>query len=100
LKSIAECNSLEDVRANIDRIDREIVLLLAERGSYVKQAARFKKTVEDVKAPERVEQVIANVTALARELGANAFVTERVYRAMVSAFISAELNEHKAINKS
>jgi isochorismate pyruvate lyase len=99
LNPIAECNSLEEVRANIDRIDRQIVMLLAERGCYVKQAARFKKTTEDVKAPERVEQVISNVVALAHEMGANASVTEQVYRAMVSAFIKAELNEHNALKK-
>lgn len=41
------CTSIEDVRENIDRIDRTIVTLLAERGSYVKRAAVFKKTTED-----------------------------------------------------
>ena len=92
------CNSIEEVRSNIDRIDRQIVTLLAERGGYVKQAARFKKTMDDVKAPQRVEQVIAKVTALSQELGANASVTEQVYRAMISGFINAELAEHAALN--
>ncbi len=96
--SIIECNSIEDVRTNIDRIDRQIVSLLSERGAYVNQAARFKKTTDDVKAPQRVEQVIAKVTALSQELGANPSVTEQVYRAMISAFIHAELVEHTALN--
>ncbi len=92
------CHSIEEVRLNIDRIDRQMVTLLAERGGYVKQAARFKKTTDDVKAPQRVEQVIAKVTALAQELGANAVVTEQVYRAMILGFINAELAEHAALN--
>lgn len=29
------CKSLEEVRVNIDRIDREIIELIAERGLYV-----------------------------------------------------------------
>jgi isochorismate pyruvate lyase len=99
LKPITECKSLEEVRANIDRLDRQIVRLLAERGGYVKQAVRFKKTAEEVKAPERAGQVIANATKLARELGADISVTEAVYRAMVSAFINSELNEHNTLNK-
>ncbi len=37
------CNSLEEVRANIDRIDDEIIKLIAERGTYVVQAPVFKK---------------------------------------------------------
>ena len=92
-----ECRSIEEVRERIDRIDRQIVGLLAERGNFVKQAARFKKTTDDVKAPQRVEQVISKVKTLSEELGANPFVTEQVYRAMISAFIQAELAEHAAI---
>lgn len=92
--TIAECSSIEDVRDNIDRIDRKIVTLLAERGAYVKRAAAFKQTTDDVRAPQRVEQVIAKVTALADELHANAAVTEQVYRAMIAGFIEAELAEH------
>lgn len=97
MSSAADCKSIEEVRSNIDRIDRQIVTLLAERGGYVKQAARFKKTTDDVKAPQRVEQVIAKVTTLSQELGANPFVAAQVYRAMISAFISAELEEHAAL---
>jgi len=97
MNSVEPCASIEEVRTNIDRIDRLIVELLAERGGYVKQAARFKKTTDDVKAPQRVEQVIAKVTALSKELGANAVVTEQVYRAMIAEFIGAELIEHEAL---
>lgn len=91
------CHSLEEVRENIDRLDRQIVGLLAERGGYVKQAARFKKTEDDVKAPQRVEQVIAKVAVLSAEMGAIPAVTEAVYRAMIAAFINAELTEHASL---
>lgn len=94
---ISTCNSLDEVRSNIDSIDRQIVAYLAERGGYVKQAAKFKKSSDDVRAPQRVEQVINKVVTLAGELGANATVTEQVYRAMISGFISAELAEHAAL---
>lgn len=85
---------------SIDRIDRQIVALLAQRGVYVKQAAQFKKTTADVKAPQRVEQVISKVIALSVELGANPAVTEQVYRAMIAGFINAELAEHAALQSN
>ncbi|MBU3967776.1 MAG: chorismate mutase [Euryarchaeota archaeon] len=66
---MTECRSLDEVRENIDRIDREIVKLISERSSYVRQAAGFKKTTDDVKAPNRVEQVISNKRAYAKEIG-------------------------------
>lgn len=97
MKNIERCQNIEKVRAHIDRIDRQIVALIAERGSYVKQAAKFKQTTADVKAPQRVEQVISKVSSLAEELGASATVTEQVYRAMIASFINAELAEHAAI---
>jgi isochorismate pyruvate lyase len=97
---ISICNSLDDVRSNIDRIDRQIVAFLAERGGYVKQAAKFKRSTDDVRAPQRVEQVISKVVALAGELGANTDVTEQVYRAMISGFINAELAEHAALQNT
>ncbi len=82
------CTTLEEVRSNIDRLDQQIVSLLAERGHYVSQAARFKKDTDGVKAPQRVEQVISKVRDLSQTVGANPEVTEQVYRAMIAAFIS------------
>lgn len=89
-----ECRNLNEVRENIDRIDREIVRLLAERGHYVRQAARFKKTSEDVQAPKRVEEVIANVRALAVEHGASPDIVEQVYRTLIARFIDDEMQVH------
>lgn len=36
------CNSLEEVRENIDSIDDKIIKLIAERSDYVRQAAILK----------------------------------------------------------
>lgn len=90
------CTTLEEVRNNIDRLDQQIVTLLADRGRYVSQAARFKKDTDGVKAPQRVEQVIAKVRGLSEAAGANPEVTEQVYRTMIAAFIQQELAEHAA----
>lgn len=90
------CDSLDQVRGHIDALDRQIVGLLAERGAYVSQAARFKKDSDAVRAPQRVEQVINKVRHLADELGANPEVAEAVYRAMIAGFIQQELAEPSA----
>lgn len=93
LKTPEQCESLDQVRAGIDRLDEQIVRLLAERGGYVLAAARFKDSADAVRAPQRVEQVIAHVRALAEVHGAMPDVVERAYRALIAAFIEAEL-EH------
>lgn len=89
--------TIEEVRAHIDTIDRDVVALLAKRGKLVNQAAAFKKTTDDVRAPNRVEQVIAKVRAMANETGASPEVVEQVYRAMIAAFIDEELKAHAAL---
>lgn len=94
-----QCTSIDDVRQRIDLIDREIVALLAQRGQWVTQAAAFKKSTDDVRAPVRVEQVIAKVRTIATDVGASPEVVERVYRAMISAFIDQELCVHAALTK-
>jgi isochorismate pyruvate lyase len=88
------CTSLGEVRQYIDEVDRSLVSLLAKRGMLVAQAASFKKTTDEVRAPARVEEVIDKVRAMADETGASAEVVEQVYRAMISAFIAQELDTH------
>lgn len=48
-----QCKNLEEVRTNIDRIDNEIIKLIAERETYVIQASNFKKNEEGVKDTSR-----------------------------------------------
>lgn len=94
------CKDLSEVRNNIDRIDNQIVKLIAERSTYVSQAANFKKTTEDVKAPERFEMVIEKMRDLAQQNNLSPDIIEIVYRNMINAFITMELAEHKAIQKN
>ena len=85
-----DINSLDEVRQNIDRLDRAIVKLMAERATFVDQAARFKTTRAEVEAPKRVEQVIAKVRTLAMQAGLAPQVAEAAYRAMIAEFIEIE----------
>jgi len=88
------CDDLAEVRENIDRLDRQIVALLAERGRYVKDAARFKRDAFQVSAPQRQQEVIDKVKALAEEKGAYPEVVEAAYRALIAGFIAREQQDH------
>jgi isochorismate pyruvate lyase len=87
------CASLGEVRDNIDRLDRQIIALMAERGRYVAEAGRFKADPAAVSAPARVEAIIAKVKAIARDEGLAESVAERSYRAMIAAFEDYEREE-------
>ena len=92
-----ECKNLEEVRSNIDRIDDEIIRLIAERTGYVKQAAKFKTNTDGVKAPDRVEAVIRKVRERAEKYGADADMAESLYREMIARFVDMETAEFKAL---
>lgn len=93
-----ECKSLEEVRANIDKIDDGIIKLIAERTDYVRQAAKFKTNTNGVKAPDRVEAVIRKVRGEAEKNGADADMLEALYREMISRFIITETHEFEKDN--
>lgn len=56
-----KCETMQDVRRNIDRVDRALVELLAERISYIEQAGHIKGDRSAVRDPERIEDVITKV---------------------------------------
>lgn len=85
-----ECHSIQDVRTHIDRLDSQLVPLLAERSFYVSQAAKFKAEKKDVVVPERIEQIVLRVRHMAIENGADPDLMERIYRSMLDAYIMFE----------
>ncbi|MBO0851308.1 MAG: chorismate mutase [Pseudonocardia sp.] len=83
------------IRDEIDKIDREVVRLLAQRGQWVTRAAGLKRDEVAVRGPaRRVEQVVTKARAHAEEFGLEPEVAERTYRALVAAFIDAEQRAH------
>lgn len=92
-------SSIEDVRGCIDRIDSELVKLIAQRAECVKAAAAFKSDLSAVRAPERVQQVIDRVREKATEAGLPEVIIEKVYRSMIDAFIEYELEQHRQLQQ-
>lgn len=85
-----ECRTMTEIRAEIDRLDRSLVRLLAERQSYVAQAGRIKAEREAVRDEARIADVIAKVRQAARAHGLDERLAEAVWRVMVEEFIALE----------
>nr|WP_026555090.1 chorismate mutase [Arthrobacter sp. 35W] len=85
-------DSLDAVRARIDELDASIIALIAQRQAAVVRAGELKPSGDAaaVRAPARVEQVVAKARARATESGASPDVVEQTYRAMIGAFIDLE----------
>jgi len=91
-KSAKECKNLEELRLEIDSLDKEIIRLIALRKEYAHEVVRYKeKTVEAIVAQERYDGVIARRKSLAAEQGLDPEVIEKVYRTIMNYFIDEEL---------
>jgi len=90
-----KCNSLEEVRAAIDLLDDQIVELIAKRNSYIKQAANFKNTVEEVKSENRIDHVIQKARVKALEYNLSPNLIEDLYRTMIDEMVDTEIAEFR-----
>jgi isochorismate pyruvate lyase len=90
------CDSLAEVRAEIDCIDEQIVRLLGRRAGYVQAAARFKTSEAAVAAPDRQRTMIAVRRQWAEREGLDPDVIEKLYRDLVAYFIRREMDHWKA----
>ena len=84
------CENMDHVRAEIDRLDAELVALMAERFSYVDRAWTFKKTPADATVPWRIQQVVDKVKAHAEDTNLPPEMVEALWRQMIGWFIQYE----------
>ena len=63
------CTGMEDIRVEIDNMDRDIIAILGKRFEYVKSAAKFKTSETSVRAPERFKSMLEQRRAWASSEG-------------------------------
>lgn len=85
-----DCESMAQVRTEIDRIDRMMVRLIAERQGYIEAAARIKDRVGDVRDEWRIEDVISKVLVAAGREGLSRDIAEPVWRVLIERCIAHE----------
>jgi isochorismate pyruvate lyase len=90
-----KCNSLEEVRSEIDKIDQQLVELIAKRNDYIKQAAGFKESVEEVKAQDRIDFIMQSVRKKAIELNVNPNMIEDLFKRMIDEMVETEISEFR-----
>jgi isochorismate pyruvate lyase len=90
--SPADCRTMSEVRAGVDRLDRALVELIAERFRYMDAAARIKPERGTVRDETRKAQVIANVAAHAAELGVPVAAARDLWEHLVEASIAYEFD--------
>ena len=91
---------MSEVRQGVDALDRILVGLLAKRQRFMDAAARIKSDRGAVRDEARIEAVVDNVKAAAREAGLAETIAEPVWRALIERCIAYELERWDEIRQA
>ena len=86
-----ECQSIEELRLQIDRIDQDIIDLIGKRLSFIQEIVKYKNTVDEVIAKKRFQTVINERREMAIRHHLDPDVIENIYRIMMKYFIQEQL---------
>ena len=84
------CADMPALRTQIDRLDRALVALMAERQGYIERAAEIKTDRAVVHDDARIEDVVTKVLAEAKRAGLSAAIAEPVWRTLIARSIAHE----------
>ncbi|MGI8491298.1 MAG: chorismate mutase [Acidimicrobiales bacterium] len=85
---------LEDIRNRIDRVDRRLVSLLAERSQLVDQVMVYKRRHHmGVVDRAREDRMLAQIAEWAKEEGLDPRVAQQVLRTVIDGFTLLEVEE-------
>jgi len=88
-----KCNSLEEVRTEIDKLDSKLVDLIAERTHLIRQAAGFKESVAEVKAEDRINFILGRVRHHAIQKGVSPNMISELFTIMIDEMVETEIAE-------
>ncbi len=90
-----ECHSLQEVREEIDKLDDEIIKLISKRARYIRQAVKFKNSIEEIKAKDRVDEVLQNVRHEALALNLSPNLITKLYEIIIDDMVESEIAEFR-----
>ncbi len=95
MSNIKKCNSLEEVREEIDLLDSKLVDLISERSHLIRQAASFKNSVDEVKAQDRIEFILQRVRHHAIEKKVSPNMISELFEIMINEMVETEIAEFR-----
>jgi len=95
---MTKCNSLKEVRQEIDLLDDRLVALISDRSHLIRQAASFKDSVDEVKANDRIEFILQKVRHRAIELDVSPNMISELFTIMIDEMVEMEISEFRNSN--
>ena len=90
--------TLDEVRLSIDKIDDEMINLIAKRKQLVIEAVKL-KTKDQIVDQERIEKILTNLNKKAKLKKLPKGLVEKLWKAMIDEFIEYEKEFFDEIHK-
>jgi isochorismate pyruvate lyase len=100
MKTPSACRNLEDVRAAVNAIDRDLVKLLGKRAKYAMAALRFKTDLSQVAVPAHRKRLFAQRREWAAAQDVNPRMVREIFQAIVDESRRLHLAGFRARGKS
>ena len=99
IKPLPPMETMTDVRQQVDRIDAEIIALMAQRFACMDAAARIKQDRDALRDEVRKAAVLRNVKQLAAEAGIPVPTIAAIWEMLVETSIGYELQKWDQLRK-
>lgn len=87
----SECRNMNELRAEIDLLDQELVRLLVARAGYIDRAIRLKTSARlPARIDARVDEVLENVRNLAAQQGLDPELAGALWERIIEWSIARE----------
>jgi isochorismate pyruvate lyase len=93
------CSTMAQVRQCIDDLDMQIVALLAQRTSFMTQAARIKEHQYQVRDNARVDYIVQRVGQAMQAQGFPPQIAQATYQALIEQSIAFEEQEFSRLRQ-
>lgn len=93
-----DCETMTELRVEIDILDQKIVEMITLRRGYMEQAAHIKKDRDTVRDEARVQDVINKVSSHAVKTGGNPDLVSDLYKIMIEWSINYEFGHFDKLN--
>lgn len=91
MKTPGECETMAEIRSEIDRLDEDLVRLFAQRAGFIDRASEIKAEINlPARIEARVEEVVANVRRHAGTYGLPPDLVEKLWRRLIDWSIARE----------
>ena len=86
---------LNSIRIKLDKLDNELLSLIKNRSSLVKEVLKLKEYKKEIVDKKRISFILTKIKKKSRKLNIDPKVTNRIWKNMIWSFIDYERKKNK-----